>query len=73
MLKQYDDVIESCNEKSWYDVLEKITQYNNKFLPYTKAVKEIDEAIKNEDQFYDPAVQKELVEIQQQTYVESTI
>lgn len=72
MLKQYDDVIESCNEKSWYDVLEKITQYNNKFLPYTNAVKEIDEAIKNEDQFYDPAVQKEIVEIQQQTYVEST-
>ena len=73
MLQQYDDVIESCNEKSWYDVLEKITQYNdNRFLPYTKAVKEIDDTIKSEDQSYDPAVQKELVEITQEAYVEPT-
>ena len=72
MLKQYDEVIESCNEKSWYDVLEKITQYNDKFIPYTKAIKEIDDAIKNEDQFYDPTVQKELVEIPQELYVEPT-
>ena len=72
MLKQYDEVIESCNEKSWYDVLEKITQYNDKFIPYTKAVKEIDDAIKNEDQFYDPTVQKELVEIPQESYIEPT-